>query len=166
MHPIKRGVLVVLLSLGAIGGFSHGFARMAQCHGSCSAESGRDQFEEHVADVCTRAAQRVRDEEDRSASARQPAYGGWGGPQWGGPPPPQWGAPPPQYWHATRARRGSGRTGSTGRTRRAHRRMSHREGMADSIRRAAVPSRFRSPHALHSACPLIASPHDSRPPRR
>ncbi len=97
MHPIKRGVLVVLLSLGAIGGFTHGFARMAQCHqGGCAASSRRDEFEEHIADVCTRSAQRVYDEQQGD---RHP-QGGWGGPQqqWGGPPP-SWG-PPPQYWGA------------------------------------------------------------------
>ena len=62
MHPIKRGILVAVLSLGAIGGFSHGFARMAQCHESCGA-SRRDQFEEHISDVCTRSAERVYDQQ-------------------------------------------------------------------------------------------------------
>ena len=97
MHPIKRGALVVLLSLGAIGGFSHGFAAMAQCHGGCSAQSRHDQFEDHIADVCTRAAQRQWDEQEaaeaRAAEHHHQHYG-WGGPQWGGPPPQYWGAPP------------------------------------------------------------------------
>jgi hypothetical protein len=60
MHPIKRAILVVLLSLGAIGGFTHGFAHMAQCHSSCGM-SRREQFEQHVADVCTRSAERVHE---------------------------------------------------------------------------------------------------------
>jgi len=63
MHPIKRGILVVLLSLGAIGGFTHGFARMAQCHSSCGM-SRREQFEQHIADVCTRSAERVHEERE------------------------------------------------------------------------------------------------------
>jgi hypothetical protein len=95
MHPIKRGVLVVLLSLGAIGGFTHGFAYMAQCHGSCEA-SRRDQFEDHIADVCTRAAQRQWDANEAERAEHHHHHGDWGGPQWGGP---QWG-PPPAYWGA------------------------------------------------------------------
>jgi hypothetical protein len=99
MHPIKRGALVVLLSLGAIGGFTHGFAHMAQCHGSCSASrpSPHDEFEDHVADVCTRAAQRQWDEQEAEARAAEHHHHhgyGWGGPQQWGPPPQYWGAPP------------------------------------------------------------------------
>jgi hypothetical protein len=99
MHPIKRGALVVLLSLGAIGGFTHGFARMAQCHSSCasSGPSQRDEFEDHIADVCTRAAQRQWDEQEAAERAAEHHHHGYGGPQWGGPQ--QWG-PPPQYWGA------------------------------------------------------------------
>ena len=96
MHPIKRGALVVLLSLGAIGGFSHGFASMA-CHGSCAAQSRRDEFEDHIADVCTRAAQRQWDDQEAQSRALEHhhhGHQGWGGPQWAGPPPQFWGAPP------------------------------------------------------------------------
>ena len=100
MHPIKRGVLVVLLSLGAIGGFSHGFARMAQCHESCGA-SRRDQFEEHIADVCTRSAERAleqrQSDQQRAAPPPQGYYGAPPAGYWGSPPPSQWG-PPPSQW--------------------------------------------------------------------
>lgn len=96
MHPMKRGFLMVLLSLGAIGGFTHGFASLAHC-GSGGCSSHRDQFEEHIADVCTRAAQRQFDaqaaEEERAWEAHERHHHhGWGGPGWGGPPP-SWGAP-------------------------------------------------------------------------
>jgi hypothetical protein len=74
MHPIKRIVLVTLLSLGAIGGFTHGFARMAQCHSACGA-SRRDQFEQHIADVCTRSAERVYDQGHAVPPAPPPAQG-------------------------------------------------------------------------------------------
>lgn len=88
MHPMKRGFLVVLLSLGAIGGFTHGFASLAHC-GSGGCSSHRDQFEEHIADVCTRAAQRQFDaqaaEEERAWEAHERHHHhGWGGPGWGG----------------------------------------------------------------------------------
>lgn len=107
MYPIKRGILVVLLSLGAIGGFTSGFAHMSACHGGgCSARgpSAHDQFEEHIADVCTRAAQRVQDERDAQDTQAAPPdwrearphhhHHGHGGPRWG---PQQWGGPGAQY---------------------------------------------------------------------
>ena len=57
----RRKVLVGLLSLGAIGGFASGIASM-RCH----ARMRRAAFEDRVADVCVRAAERAgRDDDDR-----------------------------------------------------------------------------------------------------
>ena len=93
MHPIKRGALIALFSFGAIAGFHHGMATVGSCH-----QSRRAAFEDHVAEVCTRAAQRVQSEGnvDRDEARRpDPRFIPYGAPQWGwGPPPPQWGPPP------------------------------------------------------------------------
>lgn len=48
---VKRGLLIGLLSLGTIGGFASGIHSMRH---HCQAR--REQFENHVADVCVRAA--------------------------------------------------------------------------------------------------------------
>ncbi|GAB4207387.1 MAG: hypothetical protein OHK0013_24990 [Sandaracinaceae bacterium] len=61
MHPMKRAFLIVLFSLGTVGGFAHGLAHVGRCASSCHAQR-RQAFEDRVADVCTRAAQRVYDE--------------------------------------------------------------------------------------------------------
>lgn len=57
MHPIKRAFLITFFSLGTIGGFASGFAHLgAHC---ASHHQRRAAFEDHVADVCTRAAHRA-----------------------------------------------------------------------------------------------------------
>lgn len=96
MHPIKRGALIVLFSLGTIAGFGHGIASVA-CHAGSCHQSRRAAFEEHVADVCTRAAERVHDERDRGRPDDRdhrpdPRFIPYGAPQWG------WGPPPPAAW--------------------------------------------------------------------
>lgn len=58
---IKRGILIGLFSIGTIGGFASGFHSMKHC------KSGRQRFEDHVADVCVRAANRAN---DKAAEAR------------------------------------------------------------------------------------------------
>jgi hypothetical protein len=57
MHPIKRAFLVVLFSLGTVGGFAHGFASLGHC--AARHEARREAFERRVADVCTHSAERV-----------------------------------------------------------------------------------------------------------
>ena len=60
-----RKFLMVLLALGAVGGFASGFAHL--CHGGWSHYAERpggrfdrqSDFERHVADTCTDAALRV-----------------------------------------------------------------------------------------------------------
>jgi hypothetical protein len=61
MHPIERAFLIVLFSVGTVGGFAHGLAHLGRCASSCHALR-RQAFEERVADTCTRSAQRVYDE--------------------------------------------------------------------------------------------------------
>jgi hypothetical protein len=61
MHPFKRAFLIVLFGLGTVGGFAHGFASLGHCANSCRS-ARRASFEDHVAEVCTRAAERVADE--------------------------------------------------------------------------------------------------------
>jgi hypothetical protein len=48
---MKRRILVVLLALGALGGYAAGFASLGHCNGH-----RRAAFERHVAKVCTEAA--------------------------------------------------------------------------------------------------------------
>ena len=62
-----RRFLMVLLGLGALGGFASGFAHL--CHGPFGhygyGPGGYDRqgrFERHVADTCTEAARRVYDQ--------------------------------------------------------------------------------------------------------
>ena len=52
---MKRRFLIVLLTLGTIGGFGSGIASM-RCH----AHSRRAAFERHVAKVCVDAARRSK----------------------------------------------------------------------------------------------------------
>jgi hypothetical protein len=77
MHPMKRAFLIVLFGLGTVGGFAHGFASLGHCASRHHGER-RMEFEDHVADVCLRAAER-----------RGPHHPP---PPWSGGPPP--GAPP------------------------------------------------------------------------
>jgi len=59
---MRRRLWIVLLSIGTIGGFAAGFARMHHYrhHGHGWGWHGRDRqhFEDHIADVCVRAAER------------------------------------------------------------------------------------------------------------
>jgi len=48
---MKRRILMVLLGLGAVGGYASGFAHMHRCSRAREAA-----FERHVADVCIAAA--------------------------------------------------------------------------------------------------------------
>lgn len=74
MHPMKRKALIVLLSLGTVGGFASGFMSL-----SCHQHRQRHRFREMVTDICTdavRAAQRPAVSPDRDAD-----------PAWQGPSP-------------------------------------------------------------------------------
>ena len=57
---MRRRFWIVLLSIGTVGGFAAGFARLHHYgHDGCSWHGDHHrQFEDHVADVCLRAAQR------------------------------------------------------------------------------------------------------------
>jgi hypothetical protein len=83
MHPMKRAFLIFVFGLGTVGGFAHGFASL---HGRGACGGGRYDrraaFEDHIAEVCTRAANRVN-EEDRSHGAAFDARFGANGPAWG-----------------------------------------------------------------------------------
>jgi hypothetical protein len=63
---MKRKALIALLALGTVGGYAAGFASM-----SCRAKHRRAAFEDHVADVCVRAAQRA--EAGEAPVAEEPA---------------------------------------------------------------------------------------------
>jgi hypothetical protein len=53
---MKRRALIFVLALGAVAGFASG---LFGCHYHGIAR--REAFEDHVADICTRAAERARD---------------------------------------------------------------------------------------------------------
>ena len=53
---MRRKALMLVLGIGAIAGFASGIFG-CRYHG----EQRRQAFEDHVADVCTRAAERTRD---------------------------------------------------------------------------------------------------------
>lgn len=91
MHPMKRAFLIFVFSLGTVGGFAHGFASL-HGRGACGAgrHDRRATFEDHVAEVCTRAANRVN-EEDRANGAANSV--GTYAPGWA-PSAPVWAAPP------------------------------------------------------------------------
>jgi len=72
MHPIKRAFLVVLFSIGTVGGFAHGFAHLGHC--AAGHQARREAFEARVADVCTRSAERVY-EGHQAALAHEAAAG-------------------------------------------------------------------------------------------
>jgi hypothetical protein len=66
---MTRKITIFLLAAGAVAGFTLGFARLHHGHGGhgCGygrgawgpVGHGRAAFEDHVADVCTRSAERV-----------------------------------------------------------------------------------------------------------
>jgi len=68
---MRRYLLIALLSLGVVGGYGAGIARMAG-YGGCgdgSCETGRDRFEKHVARLCVDAARAAeRDDATRAAA--------------------------------------------------------------------------------------------------
>jgi hypothetical protein len=76
---MKRGITIFLLATGAVAGFTIGFARLHHGHGrhGCGygpgawgpGGFGRDRvaFENHVADVCTRSAERVLEGRGKAA---------------------------------------------------------------------------------------------------
>ncbi len=72
-----RRFLIALLALGAIVGFGAGFARLWHCnhHGRGYGwyGGGHDQFENRVADVCVRAAERTLRERAGAAEPAKPA---------------------------------------------------------------------------------------------
>ena len=86
---MKRGITIFLLATGAVAGFTIGFARLHHGHGhGCGYGHGRwghDRvaFENHIADVCTRSAERVMDGRNKAAPPAAPA------------PAPAPAAPPP-----------------------------------------------------------------------
>lgn len=49
--PMRRGILIALLSLGTIGGFASGFCSLHRAHAA-----HREAFERHVAKLCVDAA--------------------------------------------------------------------------------------------------------------
>jgi|JI10StandDraft_1071094.scaffolds.fasta_scaffold126004_2 hypothetical protein len=62
---LKRGLLIALFSIGTVGGFASGIHTMKRhCHGR------RERFENHVADVCVRAAKAA--ESDAASKAPPP----------------------------------------------------------------------------------------------
>ena len=73
---MRRGITIFLLATGAIAGFTIGFARLRYGYGhGCGYGHGhwghdRVAFENHVADVCTRSAERVM---ERNKAAPAPA---------------------------------------------------------------------------------------------
>jgi hypothetical protein len=56
-----RRILMGVLAFGAVAGYASGFASLGW-HASHCHQQRRAAFEEHVAEVCTRAAERVHDE--------------------------------------------------------------------------------------------------------
>jgi hypothetical protein len=79
---MRRGLTIFLLATGAIAGFTIGFARLRYGYG-CGYGPGamghhgwgqdRVAFENHVADVCTRAAERAMDARPKGPPAPPPA---------------------------------------------------------------------------------------------
>ena len=63
---MRRKALMVVLGLGAVAGFA---SSLFGCH---FRNERRQAFEEHVAEVCTRAAERSR-EHGQGAAAERPA---------------------------------------------------------------------------------------------
>ena len=59
MHPIKRLALIALFSFGTVAGFAHGFAHLG-AHCAHHHEARRLRAEQHVAELCVRAAEGAR----------------------------------------------------------------------------------------------------------
>ena len=57
---MRRRALITVLSLGMVAGFG---SALFNCH--YHRLEGRQAFEDHIADVCTRAAERTRDHSPR-----------------------------------------------------------------------------------------------------
>jgi hypothetical protein len=53
---MRRRILIVVLALGALGGYASGFASLAKCR-----HARRAAFERRVAEVCVEAARAPRD---------------------------------------------------------------------------------------------------------
>lgn len=51
---MRRKLAIVLLTLGAVGGYASGFASM-----KCHHQARRQAFENHVAEVCVKAAKQA-----------------------------------------------------------------------------------------------------------
>ena len=78
---MRRGITIVLLAAGAIAGFTIGFGRLRYGYGhGCGYGPGasghhgawghdRVAFENHVADVCTKSAERVMGARGKSPAA-------------------------------------------------------------------------------------------------
>jgi hypothetical protein len=64
---MRRKALIFVLALGAAAGFASG---LFGCH--YRGMERRQAFEDHVADVCTRAAERVRDGRATPPAPNQP----------------------------------------------------------------------------------------------
>lgn len=60
----RRRLLIGLLAFGTVAGYASGIASFGW-HARACHEHRREQFERHVADVCTRSAHRVWDERGR-----------------------------------------------------------------------------------------------------
>jgi hypothetical protein len=77
--PMRRGITIFLLAAGAIAGFTIGFARLRHGYGHGWGHGhgrwGHDRvaFENHVADVCTRSAERVYEGKSKAAAPPAPA---------------------------------------------------------------------------------------------
>jgi len=73
-----RKAIMVLLGIGALGGFAAGFAHLHRFHGwrgcqdGSSACHGHERFEEHVADICVRAAEKTLRESPATPQAPEP----------------------------------------------------------------------------------------------
>jgi hypothetical protein len=73
---MRRGIIIFLLATGAVAGFTIGFARLRYGYGHGWGHGhghwGHDRvaFENHIADVCTRSAERVM---ERNKAAPLPA---------------------------------------------------------------------------------------------
>lgn len=69
---MRRKIWMILLGIGAIAGFAWGFHSLHHFRGAYGPGSGRwgarhAEFEAHVADICTRAAERTLRERDALA---------------------------------------------------------------------------------------------------
>ena len=77
---MKKGITIFLLATGAVAGFTIGFARLHHGYGHHGwgyghGRWGHDKvaFENHVADVCTRSAERVMNERSKAPATNAPA---------------------------------------------------------------------------------------------